>query len=235
MALPRSAGTRNAFSLCMKSTALSGQDLDAYVHGGLRIQDIQLEGTPPPFGSGATASGRWADLQAAQYLARDPGIGTVTYETPRGAGPFILGSYSQSGLEQDLRSGVFQMNEGVPRDALDRATQRADDLHDAATTTHQQILDRQDPNDEGYGFFDQQHRADQAYAELQPLRDEYHQGRYVTPGPNYDSPSSSYELGRQGTEPAQQMEAPAEPTTEPTEPTEPVEAPPEQYSEESGF
>ncbi len=193
------------------------RDLDASVFGGLRIQDITLEGSPPAFGSGAWRTERWADLQAAQYLAREPDIGTVTYGTPRGEGPFVLGAYSQEGLERDLRSGVFQMNETVPRDALDQATARADALYDGAAQTHQQLLERQDPNDEGYGFYDQLNRAEQAYADLQPLRDEYNQGRYVTPGPNYDTPASELQSQSQFTEPEpepqQQIESfPDQPT-----------------------
>lgn len=158
------------------------------VHGGRRVHNIDLEGPVP--GGGQMMAERWADLQAAQWLARDPGISNVTYQTPRSdeGGRYVSGSFSQNGLTNDVRDGIYQINDGVSRDRLDQATARADSLYDDATQAHTQLLERQDPNDEGYGFYDAQNRALQEYAQLEPLRNEYNQGRYVTPGPNYDVP-----------------------------------------------
>lgn len=171
---------------------LSLAALSSSVQGGAgsNIRDITLTGTPPSFGDGPYAAATFGDLQAAQHLVRDPGIDTVTYATPPGPGTFVLGSYSQEDLSRDVRDGRFTINESVPRTALDQATARADDMFDQAVRTHESILERQDPNDEGYGFFDQQDRANRAYEDLQPLRDEYNAGRYVT-----ETPQTTYDNG----------------------------------------
>src|SRR5262245_41002167 len=130
-----------------RSSLLSDADLAALVHGGLRVENMNLEGTPPSWTEGGWVSERWANLQAAQYLARDPSISTMTYQTPIGpdGGPFVMGSYSQNGLQQDLRNGIYQMNEGVSPNALNESTARADTYYDDAARQHTELLERQDP------------------------------------------------------------------------------------------